>query len=418
MTVIKIKRGPTVPTTSNLESYELGFVTSSGAENLYINNGGTITRLGIKVITGTNAPTTQGVDNDIYVQYTTSGNDTEIDAIFVKVSGSWIELPTGGASVLMGTTDPTAAMGEDGNLYVKYHIDSNVPSVDGFFVKISGAWASVSSGSGATYLELTQLQYDALTPTQKMNGTIYFITDVNGDGSQFQPIIYSTTEREIGVWTDGKPLYEKTYIFNSTLTLYRNTWTTISELDDIAAIVDKVINGDGYFYVSAGGGYQPLAMQYSGGHIQAQIARYIESSSVTQMTIRYTKSTDTAGSGIWTPQGVPAVHYSTDEQIVGTWIDGSTVFEKTIFLSNYALSYGENNISLGIGNISKVVSCELMLSNSTKTNYRQVTFNSSGGSDSLSAKIDISEDKLKLTAGEAWASPDLILTLRYTKTNA
>ena len=177
MTVIKIKRGPTVPTTSNLESYELGFVTSSGAENLYINNGGTIIRLGIKVITGTSAPTTQGVDNDIYVQYTTSGNDTEIDAVFVKVSGSWIELPTGGASVLMGTTDPTAAIGEDGNLYVKYHVDLNVPSVDGFFVKISGSWASVSSGGGAGYLELTQAQYDALTPAQKMNGTIYFITD-------------------------------------------------------------------------------------------------------------------------------------------------------------------------------------------------------------------------------------------------
>lgn len=177
MTVIKIKRGSTVPTTSNLESYELGFVTSPGAENLYINNGGTIVRLGIKVITGTSAPTTQGVDNDIYVQYTTSGNDTEIDAVFVKVSGSWIELPTGGASVLMGTTDPTAAIGEDGNLYVKYHVDSNVPSVDGFFVKISGTWASVSSGGGAGYLELTQAQYDALTPAQKMNGTIYFITD-------------------------------------------------------------------------------------------------------------------------------------------------------------------------------------------------------------------------------------------------
>jgi len=177
MTVIKIKRGSTVPTTSNLESYELGFVTSPGAENLYINNGGTIIRLGIKVITGTSAPTTQGVDNDIYVQYSTSGNDTEIDAVFVKVSGSWIELPTGGASVLMGTTDPTAAIGEDGNLYVKYHVDSNVPSVDGFFVKISGTWASVSSGGGAGYLELTQAQYDALTPAQKMNGTIYFITD-------------------------------------------------------------------------------------------------------------------------------------------------------------------------------------------------------------------------------------------------
>ena len=46
----------------------------------------------------------------------------------------------------------------------------------------------------------------------------YFITDANGDGSQFQPVIFSTTEREIGVWTNGKPLYEKTIITNSSVT--------------------------------------------------------------------------------------------------------------------------------------------------------------------------------------------------------
>ena len=48
------------------------------------------------------------------------------------------------------------------------------------------------------------------------------------------------------------------------------------------------------------------------------------------ITIQYTKTTDQPGSGTWTPQGVPAVHYSTDEQVVGTWTDGSTIYEKTI----------------------------------------------------------------------------------------
>lgn len=177
MTVIKIKRGSTVPTTSNLESYELGFVTST--DDLYINNNGTITRLGIKVLSGTDTPSAvTGADNDIYIKYSTSGNDTTIDTVYIKMSGSWIALPTGGASVLMGTTDPTAAIGEDGNLYIKYHTESNVPIVDGFYVKISGVWATVSSGGGgATYLELTQAQYDALSSAQKNNGTIYFITD-------------------------------------------------------------------------------------------------------------------------------------------------------------------------------------------------------------------------------------------------
>ena len=40
-------------------------------------------------------------------------------------------------------------------------------------------------GGGADYVELTQIQYDALTPAQKMDGTIYLITDGGGaaDGS-------------------------------------------------------------------------------------------------------------------------------------------------------------------------------------------------------------------------------------------
>ena len=46
------------------------------------------------------------------------------------------------------------------------------------------------------------------------------------------------------------------------------------------------------------------------------------------LTIWYTKDSDTAGSGSWTPSGVPAVHYSTDEQVVGTWIDGRTIYQK------------------------------------------------------------------------------------------
>lgn len=39
-------------------------------------------------------------------------------------------------------------------------------------------WVEVGSGEGnASYLELTQSQYDALTPEQKNDGTIYFITN-------------------------------------------------------------------------------------------------------------------------------------------------------------------------------------------------------------------------------------------------
>lgn len=134
-----------------------------------------------ETIYGTTDPTgSQGKNGDFYVKYTTTGS-TSIVSVYAKINGSWIALPTGGggATVYLGTTDPDASTGENGSLYAKYHMDSSTPVVDAFFVKISGAWASVATSGGAVYLELTQEQYDALSAAEKNNGTMYFVTDAD-----------------------------------------------------------------------------------------------------------------------------------------------------------------------------------------------------------------------------------------------
>ena len=58
-------------------------------------------------------------------------------------------------------------------------------------------------------VELTQAQYDQLTSDEKHNGTIYFITDAPSN-----PVDYSTDEKVIGHWVDGKTLYERTFDYN------------------------------------------------------------------------------------------------------------------------------------------------------------------------------------------------------------
>ena len=182
----------------------------------------------------------------------------------------------------------------------------------------------VGSGGGgnANIWEGTQDEYDAIVT--KDPDTVYFITDTNGDGQQFQPIIYSEEEREIGVWTDGKPLYEKTFSLQSQLVCTSNSWTdtTISNTT-IANIIDvKCLNSDGTIYECVG-----VNRNAGSGYIQILNTRNT-TIAVNTIILCYTKTTDIAGSGTWTPQGVPAVHYSTDEYIVGTWTDGSTVYEK------------------------------------------------------------------------------------------
>lgn len=158
----------------------------------------------------------------------------------------------------------------------------------------------------------------------KLNGTANFLSIVGNP--RLQPIIYSTTEREIGVWVDGKPLYEKTFVFTTATSVSANSWgdTPISNdgIDKtIYCVAYDMATGTSYDYLACGPG--------SGSYVRILNTRNA-ALSFDGLTLRYTKSTDTAGSGKWTPQGVPAVHYSGSEQVIGTWIDGSTLYQKTI----------------------------------------------------------------------------------------
>lgn len=145
--------------------------------------------------------------------------------------------------------------------------------------------------------------------------------------------IYSTEEREIGVWTDGKPLYQKTISFG---VLPNNTTKSVEH--GVSNISTKFIANA--FSKNSNNLTIPIPYATAPTTDQAQI--YIDNTYIniktptnmagytdTYITINYTKTTDTPGSGKYVPSGAPAVHYSTDEQIIGTWIDGSTLYEKT-----------------------------------------------------------------------------------------
>ena len=265
-------------------------------------------------------------------------------------------------------------------------------------------------GGDASKRELTWSQYQALTEAEKNNGTMYFITDINGDGSQFQPFCYSTDEREIGVWVDGKPLYEKSY--NTNLALTNGTWVVVDStqtgihLIGALTICEDVLESQ----------ISVMADSTYGLRVQIQINK---NRTMTNIVIRYTKNADTAGSGTWTPQGVPAVHYSTEEQIVGTWIDGKTLYEKTIVYSGsiakgtYAIL--DNTLMYGSN-----VDYFTVISSSAKLSGVNSWFTqgSKGGtlyeialSDTLGVYVEnFAEANLIIT--------DVVVTIRYTKSTS
>ena len=200
---------------------------------------------------------------------------------------------------------------------------------------------------GGKEMELTYAEYLALSEAEKSDGTIYYITDINGDGNDFQPIIYSATEKEVGVWIDGKPLYEKTIIKTS------NFVSGANEIVHGISNLGKVIHDESTIYYNNGDCVplpttHPTSVGWSARtrdfgstsfylDIGADMISYVGSAS---FTIKYTKSTDTPGSGTWTPQGVPSVHYSTGEQVIGTWIDGKTLYEKEVIITGVNITSG------------------------------------------------------------------------------
>ncbi len=152
-------------------------------------------------------------------------------------------------------------------------------------------------------------------------------TDAPGTGPTkgnliYLPALYSEEEREVGVWTDGKPLYQRTYK-NLGLNVSANTWTntgiSFSDVDYYKVVTNKS-------YLSDSQSQYPMLYRCYQNTFQVFCQWQMP---LDELTIQYTKTTDQPGSATWTPEGQFAHHYSTDEQIVGTWIDGSTLYEKT-----------------------------------------------------------------------------------------
>ena len=297
-------------------------------------------------------------------------------------------------------------------------------------------------GTGdANYEELTQAEYDALTTEEKNNGTMYFITDTTVMApNKFQPTIYSLDEREIGVWIDGKPLYEKTlqYTGDTVITISPNDYNTKYEaigitdiyVSDVLPTLDKLVSyridqgtdSNVKMYIFEYGFY-PAEGKFGVSHNPGSSYIGFQINPNTTMTILYTKSSDEAGSGLWTPQGTPAQHYSTEEQIIGTWVDGSTLYEKTFIttIGNYDSSIDGYLIANDVTYVDDII--EFKGSIKHASNGAIASVNGLGLTSNWSFDIHINPSgKLLLwtgssSYGSAIVGGKAIITIQYTKTS-
>ena len=157
---------------------------------------------------------------------------------------------------------------------------------------------------------------------------------------------FSTEEKEIGCWIDGKPLYQVTVnlgqLTNDSnwhfVSLGINNLDKVVEISDMYMMHNTSSGVDQFFPMP---NYRPnsqygISFYVDDGQI-AYINNWLDLTSrtgVAYVTVKYTKTTDTAGSGRFVPSGDKAVHYSSNEKVVGTWINNKPLYEKTIFIES------------------------------------------------------------------------------------
>lgn len=241
-------------------------------------------------------------------------------------------------------------------------------------------------------------------------------TDTAGSGGYeaygFTPIIYSDTERKVGVWRDNKPLYKKTYHFNSTVWINANGWTNGINVDttDVETLVDaevlRTIGAYSYYGYLQVVPYNNLLNIFNCRNTNTEIDT---------ITLFYTKISDVAGSGDYNTLGVPTVHYSTSEQVIGTWIDGKPLYEKTINFG--ALPNNESKkVNHNIANVKRIWIYDGYAFNSVSGYCNQL--NLSGTSNISSQWYSGCTDTFVEVRpnSDRTAYDECYITVRYTKT--
>jgi len=167
-----------------------------------------------------------------------------------------------------------------------------------------------------------------LTATQTYSGTTDYVVYglIQGTESIFTPTIYSDNERMIGIWRNNKPLYQKSFPFTVNLSGGQTaTIATISDYEDIVYL-NGWLNESNIFYAITDPSLRVKVS--SSGQLQLYCSTGLSWSGSGYVTLQYTKSSDVAGSGNWNTDGIPMAHYSTTEQVIGTYL-GKPLYQIT-----------------------------------------------------------------------------------------
>lgn len=104
--------------------------------------------------------------------------------------------------------------------------------------------------------------------------------------------------------------------------------------------------------------------------------------------------------------------YSTEEKVVGKWIDGKAIYEKVIN-SGYLPNASHISINVLNLNIDSIIQLKGMSFTDDKLNHRPITL---GTSDSNSIRIDFTNNNIRIFTWNNWSTYNSFIIIQYTKT--
>lgn len=233
--------------------------------------------------------------------------------------------------------------------------------------------------------------------------------------------IYSTDERVVGCWIDGRPLYKKTVdlgaLPNAT---HKAVNHGISNLKMVAAYDGAYIAPNSSLYGPLPNVSNPNSSNNWSIDIQVNETQIIMNCKVDAsfvngyVTLFYTKTTDAENSFNLADEN----DYSTTEHIVGTWIDGKPVYQKTVNMGTLP-SNSEKQIAHGISNLNLVINTKVACINTNNgVNYVIPYPSPKNSSTDWTCMINqINSTNISIKTVADWGSTNNVwVTLQYTKT--
>lgn len=314
------------------------------------------------------------------------------------------------------------------------NIPENTDTMDDFFddyeENMNIIDESMGGGGGSANLdELTEADYDALPDTKYSDNVLYLLKDaISADAPDVITLAtcYSTSEREVGCWTDGKPLYQKT-VHISALPSSAGS----QQYPHNIANIDKICHYESVGMASTGSSVTLNRVGMGGSTLNGAISYdlYINKTNIiisvgqdrsgieADITIWYTKTTDSAGSGDWTPDGTPTVHYDNTEKVIGTWF-GETLYEKTFAIPNTSVINSSFTYAHGISNLNMaIVKNAFMYHPATHTTFDMPI---AANDTNTNLAVRVNATNIFFTGTNSFSADNtrtLYITLQYTKTS-